>query len=122
MIPLSRIQQAANTTAADILGASNSPLVNAADMFVRGARWFAGHLWHTPSERPVRPYHFERVTLILLRSNGEDSTIRTFTRQQIRDIFLAKRFRKYDPSIIAWAYLDDINPTLPYHNEKKPKR
>lgn len=110
MITLSRIQRAAKIVAADILGASNSPLINAADMFIRGAKWYIGHIWHTSSEKPTHFFFHDKVTLILLRANMEESTIQTFTHKEINKIFLSKRFRKYDPSIIAWAYLEEINP------------
>lgn len=122
MISLSRITNTAKTVAADILQVSNSPLLNATDMFVRGARWYVSQLWHTPSEKPSH-FHHDLVTLLLLRSNQEDSTIRTYTRSEIHRIFLTKTFRKADPSIIAWAYLEEINPNVTiYYDYERTKR
>lgn len=120
MKEIERIQRVADIVSADVLGDTNSPQVNAADMFVRGAKWYAQHIWHSPSERPTHYFRHNKVTLVMLRSTEEEATIETFSKEDLRRMFFFDRFRKYDRSVIAWAYLAEINPhtNIYYYGDK----
>ena len=109
MINLKRIKRDAADCAADIRTNVSDILSYGQTMFLKGATYQSQKVWHRPNQRPKTYFLNGRVSLLLLRGNFQ-STVTTFTREEISQLFLFRDFRKYDNSIIAWAYLEELKP------------
>lgn len=109
MITLKRLKRAATECAADTHTNIADVLTYGQAMFIHGAIYQSQKVWHKPKERPTTYFKDDKVTLLFLRNNNA-SSVETFTRQQLMDIFPFRDFRNHDKTILAWAYLEEIKP------------
>ncbi len=109
MRKIDKLQETAQRYAADIHTNQADILDYGREMFIRGAKWYAQTIWHKPNERPTMYFINDRVSLLLLRGNLQSTAV-TFTHDEISDLFSFRDFRKYDNTILAWAYITELQP------------